>query len=144
MVHRSIHGGRGEEGRTPAQQRLPPRVLEGEQGLEATFLERPRGGGTLELTYRGPLADRRPLWVRFGERRDGQTWVDARDLPMTFEQGRAFAAIPLGPEPGLEGACVAFFTHKDGGSDDEVVWDNAGHTLGYYELDFASGRIHRR
>ncbi|HEY3450815.1 MAG TPA: hypothetical protein VGK67_30945 [Myxococcales bacterium] len=143
MVHRSIHGGRGDEG-NKGQARPAPRVLEGEQAFDATFLQRPHGGGTLEIVYRGPLAQRRPLWVRFGERRGGEPWVDARDVPMSFEQGRAVAAIPLGPEPGLEGACLVFFSRKDGAADSELVWDNAGHELGYYELDFTTGRIHRR
>ncbi|MGC4116580.1 MAG: hypothetical protein QM765_18780 [Myxococcales bacterium] len=142
MVHRSIHGGRGEEGKPQAQR--VPRVLEGEETVQATFLERPRGGGTLEVVYSGPLMKHRPLYVRFGERRGGQTWANAHDVPMAFEDGKAVASIPMGPEPELEGACMAFFTHKDGAEDGEALWDNAGHALGYYEVDLASGRVLRR
>lgn len=112
--------------------------------FQASFEPGPQGGGTVELRYWGPLAKHRPLWARLGERRSGKQWVAPRDVAMNVSHGQATAVIECGPGAPLEGVCVAFYAHKDGATSEERAWDNAGHDLGYYDLDLESGAVTAR
>ncbi len=110
--------------------------------IEATVESKALGGADLLLRYCGPLADRQQLWVRFGERRDGQDWINPRDVAMLAAKGEATATVACGAGSPLEGACFAFFAQGSGGED--WVWDNAGRSLGYYAFDAKTGKVEAR
>lgn len=111
--------------------------------IDAAFDKAPQGAGLLRLRYRGPLARHKRLWLRVGERRQGRDWLAVHDVPMTSAGGEAIVTVAFEPGEPVEGACFAFFTHKDGATDVEA-WDNAGRPFGYYQLDAETGRIEAR
>ncbi len=109
------------------------------ENVEATLEAKPHGRGELLLRYCGPLARRRKLFVRFGERREGREWVAPRDLEMSSANGEATVVISLGEGAPVEGACFAFYSPKSGAA--EPVWDNAGRPFGYYLFDAQTGLV---
>lgn len=105
----------------------------------ARFRADGRGGGALDLGYRGPLVSSSPVWVRVGETRGGLAWLDPRDLLMESRDGQAIARIVFAPGEKLEGISFAFHVSRPGGG--EHVWDSAGHPYGCYTLDLETGEI---
>ena len=108
----------------------------------ARFRADGKGGGVLDLGYRGPLVSSSPVWVRVGETRGGFAWLDPRDLLMESRDGQAIARIVFGPGTRLDGISFAFHVARPGGG--KRVWDNAGHPYGCYTLDLETGEIAAR
>ena len=110
--------------------------------VRATLSPDGRGGGTVEVTYAGPLISYEPIWVRMGERRQGKDWVKTHDQQMSKDGDTAFARITLEPGEPIEGATFAFYTLI--GRAGAEIWDNAGKPFGCYLLDAQTGRISTR
>jgi hypothetical protein len=107
--------------------------------VRARFRRDAKGGGVLDLGYRGPLVSSSPVWVHVGETRGGLAWLDLRDLLMECSDGHAIARIVFGPGTKLDGISFAFHVSQPGGG--EHVWDTAGRPYGCYTLDFETGEI---
>lgn len=107
--------------------------------VKAAFLGDGRGGGTLQLRYSGSLLAHEVVWVRLGERRDGEDWLDPRDVRMERSDGQAIARVHFAPGEPVEGACCAFFAFARG--QEEPVWDNAGRPFGCYVVDAQTGVV---
>jgi hypothetical protein len=110
--------------------------------VRAAFKSDGHGGGTLQLRYSGTLAGYDAVWVRLGERRHGDDWLEVRDVRMEQSDGQAVARIQFKPGEPLEGASFAYFAVE--GEQADPTWDNAGHPFGCYMLDARSGVVQAR
>jgi hypothetical protein len=110
--------------------------------VRARFRTDGKGGGVLDLGYRGPLVSSSPVWIRIGETRGGLAWLGSRDLLMESCDGQVIAHVVFAPGVELDGISFAFHVARPGGG--ERVWDNAGRQFGCYTLDLATGEIAAR
>ena len=110
--------------------------------VRATFKSDGRGGATLQLRYLGQLSGYDAVWLRLGERRHGEEWLDVRDVRMDSLDGQVVAKVRLSPGEPVEGVNFAFFAFKRGTP--EPAWDSAGHPFGCYVLDAKAATIEAR
>lgn len=129
--------------KAPTAPKADPVAGMGPENVAVRLEQEADGAAELVVRYRGPLADRSGLLVRFGERRDGRDWVEPRDVPMTTTGSEAWVAIFCERTATLEGGCFAFHAEKVGPSIVQT-WDNAGHEFGYYAFDARTGRVEAR
>lgn len=94
----------------------------------------------LRVHYTGLLAGFDSVYLRVGQRRQGQAWLDSHDVPMRHcAPEETTATVIFDSEEPLEGAELAFFSPIEG--EGHLAWDNAGHEFGYYEVDAGTGEI---
>jgi hypothetical protein len=116
----------------PEAQARPP--------VKASVTTEKNGGATIKLEYAGGLAQYGEIWVRMGERRAGQDWLNTRDVKLEKVGALATTKVMLTPGEPIEGANFAFHAKKG----EEELWDNAGRSFGCYVLDAKTGTISAR